>query len=71
MEARARILNRPFSDLAINNLEVIEELDDKDRFLLRCQEMGLQVPDFKTFFGKDLAKELDVLRSEGMCSVDL
>ena len=66
MQARATELNRPFSDLAINNLEVIEELDDKDRFLQKCQEMGLQVPDFKTFFGQDLAMELDALRSKGM-----
>ena len=66
MQARAAELNRPFSDLAINNLEVIEELDDKDRFLQKCQEMGLQVPDFKTFFGQDLAMELDALRSKGM-----
>jgi hypothetical protein len=66
MQARAAELNRPFSDLAINNLEVIEELDDKDRFLQKCQEMGLQVPDFKTFFGQDLAMELGALRSEGM-----
>merc|ERR1712127_469626 len=65
MQARAVELNRPFSDLAINNLEVIEELDDKDRFLQKCQEMGLKVPDFKTFFGQDLAMELDVLRSKG------
>ena len=66
MQARAAELNRPFSDLAINNLEVIEELDDKDRFLQKCQEMGLQVPDFKTFFGQDLAMELGDLRSKGM-----
>ena len=69
MQARAAELNRPFSDLAINNLEVIEELDDKDRFLQKSQEMGLPVPDFKTFFGQDLSVELGALRSEGMLKV--
>ena len=65
MQARAAELKRPFFDLAINNLEVIEELDDKDRFLQKSQEMGLPVPDFKTFFGQDLSVELGTLRSEG------
>lgn len=65
MQARAAELKRPFFDLAINNLEVIEELDDKHRFLQKSQEMGLPVPDFKTFFGQDLSVELGTLRSEG------
>jgi len=40
-------------------------LDDKDVFLQKSQELGLKVPDFKTFFGQDLAVELGKMRSEG------
>jgi len=65
MQAKANETNRPFFDLGLNDVEMVEKLDDKDVFLQKCQELGLKVPDFKTFFGQDLSVELETMRSEG------
>jgi len=65
MQAKAKELNRPFFDLGLKNIHNVEELDDKDVFLQKCQKLGLKVPDFKSFFGQDLIIELEKMRSEG------
>ena len=66
MQAKANKFNKKFVDLALNDVEMVKKLDDKDEFLKRCQELGLKVPDFKTFFGQDLVVELGEIRNEGM-----
>ena len=62
MQAKAKELNRPFFDLGLKNINTVEELDDKDVFLKKCQKLGLKVPDFKSFFGQDMIIELEKMR---------
>ena len=66
MQEKANEANRPFFDLGLNDVDMVEKLDDKDIFLQNCQDLGLKVPDFKTFFGQDIAVELEEMRSEGI-----
>ena len=53
MQVRARKNERPFCDLAINDPELVEELDNKLKFMQRCQNLGLNVPDYRTFSGSE------------------
>jgi hypothetical protein len=56
MEAGAFKDGRAFNSIALNNVELARELEDKVAFMNECQELGLKVPHFRRIYNVPTVK---------------